>query len=53
MVTTPGSEDEDGNLVPPPAWPWDPELPPGATIDREIVTNADGTTTETVTIVDD
>jgi hypothetical protein len=39
--------------VPPPAWPWDPEVPSGATVEREIVTNADGTTTETVTLAEE
>ncbi|WP_328328301.1 hypothetical protein OHA70_03175 [Kribbella sp. NBC_00382] len=39
--------------VPPPSWPWDPELPPGATLRRETVTNADGSTTETVTLADE
>jgi hypothetical protein len=53
VVTTPDIEDGQGNPVPPPTWPWDPKLPPGATLHRETVTNPDGTTTETVTITDE
>ncbi|WP_344839086.1 hypothetical protein [Kribbella ginsengisoli] len=51
-MSTRDSEDEHGKPVPPPTWPGDPELPPGAALHRETVTNPDSTTTETVTIAE-